>query len=130
MGKISTKLEINIEIDVVYNNLKNRYNSERFKKASIDTKGYVPPIELIKNEVNSKLIFKAKGSDPLTKMKIGEWKWSYDFRDLGEKRTEIIISYEWSSLMEFLTLFTIKHQAANELTETVLSLDSLEYLNI
>ena len=33
MGKISTKLEINIEIDVVYNNLKNRYNSERFKKA-------------------------------------------------------------------------------------------------
>ncbi|MDA9070911.1 MAG: hypothetical protein ACKVK4_08160 [Flavobacteriales bacterium] len=130
MGKISTKLEINIEIDVVYNNLKNRYNSERFKKASIDTKGYVPPIELIKNEVNSKLVFKAKGTDSLTKMKIGEWKWSYDFRDLGEKRTEIIISYEWSSLMEFLSFFTIKHQAANELTETVLSLDSLEYLNV
>ena len=90
MGKISTKLEINIEIDVVYNNLKNRYNSERFKKASIDTKGYVPPIELIKNEVNSKLVFKAKGTDSLTKMKIGEWKWSYDFRDLGEKRTYIL----------------------------------------
>ena len=76
------------------------------------------------------MVFKAKGRDSLTKMKIGEWKWSYNFRDLGEKRTEILITYEWSPLMDVLSLFTVKHQAANELTETVLSLDSLEYLSV
>jgi len=126
MGKISTKLEFNIEIEVIYENLKERYNSERFKKASIDTKGYIPPIVLVNNETNSRLTFTAKGHDPLTKMKIGGWEWNYYFKDLGNKRTEVKISYEWSSMMTFLSFFTIKHQAANELIETVLSLDSLE----
>ena len=129
MGKISTTLQFNIEIDVMYKNLKERYNSERFKKASIDTKGYVPPVVLVSNETNSKLTFIAKGHDPITKLKFGSWQWNYHFKDLGKGRTEVEISYKWNSMMTFLTFFTVKHQAANELTETVLSLDSLEQMH-
>ncbi len=126
MGKISTTLEFNREIDVIYENLKERYNSERFKKASIDTKGYIPQVVLVNNEINSKLTFTTKGHDPITKLKIGSWEWNYHFKDLGNRRTEVEISYKWSFMMDLLCLFTTKHQAASEITETVLSLDSLE----
>jgi len=130
MGEISTKIEINIKTDIVYENLKERYNSQRFKNASLETKGYIPPIILKENKENSKLVFTSKGHDSLTKMKIGGWQWSYDLKELDGNRTEVIISYEWSLFMTIMSFFTVKHQAANELCETVLSLDALEQLNV
>lgn len=126
MGKIKSTIKINKEVDGIYKYLKERYNSERFKKVSIDTKGYVPKIVLTEDEINSKLVFTAKGHDPLTKMKIGGWEWGYKLKKIQEKQTEISLYYEWNSIMSFLSLWTIKHQAANELTETVMALDALE----
>lgn len=126
MGKIKSTIKFNTEVDAVYKYLKERYSSERFKKASMDTKGYVPKVVLIEDEINSKLVFSAKGHDPLIKMKIGGWQWGYSLKKIGEKQTEVSLFYEWSSTMTLLSLWTIKHQAANELTETVMSLDALE----
>jgi hypothetical protein len=130
MGKIKTIIEINMGIDVIYKNLKERYNSERFKKASIDTLGYVPQVKLIEDEVNSRIVFAAKANDTLTNIKLGGWKWGYLLQEIGENRTEVTIFYQWKFLMVLFSMGTIKHQAANELTETVMALDSLEQTNV
>lgn len=128
MGKVKTVIEFDLKIEDIYNNLKNRYETERFKKVSIEVKGYCPSIKLLKSEANSKLIFSVQGYDPLLKINIGSWQWGYLLKEIGDNKTELTIFYKWNLLMTLLSMGTIKHQAGNELIETVMALDSLEKL--
>ncbi|MBL4745532.1 MAG: hypothetical protein JKY08_04120 [Flavobacteriaceae bacterium] len=126
MGKVSTVIELDLEIGVIYKYLENKYHSERYKKACIAVKGYIPDIELLESMDDEKLLFKVKGYDPLLRIHMGSWKWSYTLKELGEYKTAVTFCYEWSVLMELFSLGTIKSQAGNELVESVLALEALE----
>lgn len=126
MGKVTAVITLNMDSQKVYKYLKDRYDSERYKQACIDTKGYVPPIKLVENEVNSKLKFTVMGYDALLKMHMGSWTWTYRLKEIDAHKAELTLSYQWSFLMTLLAMGTIKSQATNELVETVLALDALE----
>jgi len=130
MGKIKAVVEFDMKIEDIYNDLKNRYRTERFKKVSMDVKGYCPKIKLLNSEENSKLFFSVKGYDPLIKIHIGSWQWAYLLKEIGENKTELTVYYKWSFFMTLASLGTVKHQAGNELIETIIALDSLEKLKV
>ena len=49
----------------------------------------------------------------------------YDMIPAGDSLTQVNIWYRWGLFMSFITMFTVRHQAANELIETALALEAL-----
>ena len=89
------------------------------------TKGYVPEVNLLGEQENEFLQFYVAGRDSMTNIKIGGWKWTYALTSTGSQETKIAITYEWSLFMSFLSAFTVRRQAANDLIEAAMALEAL-----
>jgi hypothetical protein len=89
------------------------------------TKGYVPKIHCVEEQENERLSFSVAGRDSLFRFKLGSWTWTYQMTSLERDRTKVAITYQWSIWLSLLSMFTVRHQAANELIETAMALDAL-----
>ncbi len=109
----------------VYAYLKERYQSHVFRSVCMMTKGYVPEIACVAEQANERLTFRAAGRDSLLRFTMGGWTWSYDLASLAPAQTKVAITYRWSVWMSIISLFTVRHQAANELIETAMALEAM-----
>lgn len=127
MPSVKATVEIPVEVPIVYRYLRDRYQSESFQSAWRSTKGYAPTISKVQEIEDEFLQFRVSGRDVFTNWSISSWTWSYDLRPTKESRAKVTIEYQWSWVLSVLSAWTVRHQAANELTETVLALDALDF---
>jgi len=125
MPRVTATLTLPISRAGVYQYLRKRYDSELYRTVSLAAKGYVPPITCLEAVEDVKLCFRVPGRDVLFGIPMGSWKWCYELESLSDSETRVTIWYEWSLLVTFLSAWTVKHQAANELVETALALKAL-----
>ena len=127
MPSLSTTIEVPVDLPVVYRYLRDRYDGEAYRFASLSVKGYVPSVMRVVEIDNRSLRFTVPGRDPLLRMPIGSWTWGYDIESAAAGRTRITIEYTWSVLLSVLSAWTVRHQAANEIAETALALQALAF---
>lgn len=125
MPTLYAELEIACPAAKVYAYLRDRYKTHVFRSVCMMTKGYVPEIDCVEAQENQRLSFYVAGRDCLTRMKTGGWTWTYQLTRLDGDRAKVEITYRWSIAMALLSMFTIRHQAANEAVETAMALDGL-----
>jgi len=125
MGMIYGEISIARPVSQVYAYLKNRYNSDVFESICKMTKGYVPKVECLEEVEDERLSFRVPARDTVLLFRIGSWTWSYQLTAIGDGLTKVGITYEWGIWLDLVTMFTAKHQAANELVETALAIDAL-----
>ncbi len=125
MPNINATVTVPVEISKVYTYLRSRYESKQYRVACKETLGYVPPIACDTDVADSELTFTAPGRDLVTKSNIGGWSWHYRLESLAATETKISIEYRWGRFMGLFGLGTIKHQAANSLTDDILAIQAL-----
>lgn len=125
MGLIETKVTIPVRREVVYGYLRHRYEKDSYKKACVDTSGYVPRIECCQEDDGRALSFWAAGRDAWTGISMSGWVWGYDLTQVGQDQTEVRVWYRWGWFQTIISLGLIRYQASNETAETVLALEAL-----
>jgi len=125
MGLAETTITIPVRSEVVYGYLRRRYEKESYKKACVDTKGYVPRVECCQDDDGRVLSFWVAGRDVLTGVAVSGWEWGYELTEIDEAKTEVRIWYKWGWTQAVLGLGSTRHQAGSEITETVLALEAL-----
>jgi hypothetical protein len=128
MPSLTATVKVSAPAPLVFRYLSERYERPAHLEASMASKGYVAPIRRLECEEGQKLSFSCRGRDPVLRIWIGGWKWSYELASLDHSLTEVTIRYQWSWGMAILAAGTTKHQAANELTETAMALDALSFM--
>ncbi|MHC4445917.1 MAG: hypothetical protein ACYTA5_25255 [Planctomycetota bacterium] len=125
MPTVYGELEIGCSAAQVYAYLRDRYKTDVFRSVCMMVKGYVPEIQCVDEQENERLSFSVAAQDVLLRIKTGNWVWTYELTRLEDDKTKVSITYEWSVLLSLFSMFTIRHQAVNELIETALALDAL-----
>ena len=125
MPTVYGELEIACPTAQVYAYLRDRYKTDIFRSVSMMTRGYVPEIQCIDEQKDERLSFSASARDCLLHFKAGSWTWTYQLTRLEKDKTKVAVTYEWSILLSLLSMFTVRGQAANELSETALALVAL-----
>jgi hypothetical protein len=125
MPAASATVNVHAAAPMVYAYLAGRYDSEAHCSASLATKGYVPAVKCLEAVADRFLVFMVPGRDPLTRLFVGGWTWSYDIEPTGAGESRVTITYRWNWRMSFLGAGTMYHQACNEITETAMALDAL-----
>lgn len=125
MPSASATVNVHATAATVYAYLESRYDSETHRSASLACKGYVPAVRCLEAIADRRLVFMVPGRDPLTRLFIGSWTWSYDIEPTGTGASRVTITYSWNWWMSFLCAGTTYHQACNEITETAMALDAL-----
>jgi len=125
MPQIQTTITVAAPASQIYSFLRNRYDSENYKIASISTKGYVPKIRCLAEETDREISFTVPGRDPILRISIAGWSWSYHLEPAENSATKVTITYSWNWFTSILGAGTAKHQASNELVETVTAIDAL-----
>jgi len=125
MPSVQTTIELPLPPERVYQYLSTRYEGTQYRNASTATKGYVPAVKCLESISNQKLVFSVPGRDPLLRFSVGGWVWSYQIEQPSPNHSKVTIEYEWSYFMSFIGVGTTRHQACNELVETVLALAAL-----
>ncbi len=118
-------ITIDVSIEDTFKYLSQKYDSTLYKEAAKMSLGYVPEIETQKCEENKSLEFSCKSRDPITKLKIGGWRWGYELSTTTEGKTKVEIWYSYSLFLALMGGGTIGHQAANEICETASALEAL-----
>ena len=125
MPTVYGELEIACPTGEVYAYLRGRYETHVFRSICMMAKGYVPEIHCVEEQENERLSFSVASRDSLLRFTTGSWTWTYQLTRLDTDRTKVAITYRWGILLSLLSLFTVRHQAANELIETAMALDAL-----
>ena len=125
MFSVKATVEIPVEVTRVYGYLRNRHEGQPYRSACMEAKGYIPPVACLESIDNAKLVFFVPGRDVWLRLPIGGWTWSYQMEDMGSSKTRIRTEYRWHWLFAFLGFGTVKHQAANAITEDVLAMQAL-----
>jgi len=125
MPKVYGEVNVACPAAQVYAYLRDRYKTATFRSICMMTKGYVPDIHCVEERENERLSFSVAGRDSLLRFKTGSWAWTYQLTRVGSDRTSVAITYQWGILLSLLSVFTARHQAANELVETAMALDAL-----
>lgn len=126
MSLISTTVVIERSCETIYRYLQGRYQGQQYLAASMAIKGYIPEIQCLIAEPNRKLVFQVPGRDPVFGS-LSSWKWEYELNPSDNGATQVLIRYSWGLGMSILGAGTIRHQASNELVETVMALEALEF---
>lgn len=127
MPSIKATIEVPVKVSLTYGYLRDRYDGDAYRSACLATKGYVPPVARTEDVENDKLGFYVPARDVLFKFRTGFWTWTYEFESVKPDQTRVTIEYTWSWLLSALSFWTIRHQAANELAETVMAIEALDY---
>jgi hypothetical protein len=127
MPSVSATVDVWASADTVYAYLASRYDRAAHRAASLATKGYVPNAICIDSVAGERLVFKVSGRDPLLRIPIGGWSWSYGIEHTSAFTSRVTITYRWSWWMSLLGAGTTCHQACNEITETAMALDALSW---
>jgi hypothetical protein len=125
MPNLPVTVEIPASASRVYQYLRNRYNSETFRNASLAARGYLAEIHRVEEQENRKLRFWVAARDTLLRFRISGWRWEYALEAIDEGKTRVTITYRWGIFLSFITLWTARHQAGSELLETVMALEAL-----
>jgi hypothetical protein len=125
MPTVYGELEIDCPATQVYAYLRDRYKAHVFRSVCMMAKGYVPDIHCVEERDNERIAFSVAARDSLLHFKTGSWTWTYDLTRLESGRTKVAITYRWGILLALLSMFTVRHQAANEVVETAMALDAL-----
>jgi len=127
MPHVSATITIPADVSVVYEYLATRYQGDPYRDACSQAKNYIPQIETVTENPNSLLRFRVAARDALLKFQLSGWEWQYELSTVADGATSIRITYEWSIFLSIIRAFTAGHQAANELTATVLALQALSF---
>ncbi len=127
MPSVKATIELAADVSVIYRYLRDRYDGDAYRSACLATKGYVPPVARTEDVENARLGFHVPAHDVLFKFPVGSWTWTYELESVKPDRTRVTIEYTWSWILSVLSSWTIRHQAANELAETVMALEALDY---
>ena len=125
MPSVSASIEVAASPDFVYQYLRARYDREAHRSASLSTKGYVPIVHCVEEIPNKRVAYHVAGRDPILRVFIGGWNWSYEIEPVSPSASRVTIRYVWSWTMSLLCMGTIRHQASNAVTETAMALDAL-----
>lgn len=125
MPSVTASVEISAPPEMVYRYLHSRCDRQAHRSASLATKGYLPNVTCLEAELNKRLVFEVRGRDPLLRTFLGGWKWSYRIEPASESASRVSITYCWNWWMSLLGAGTTRHQACNEITQTVMALDAL-----
>jgi hypothetical protein len=128
MPSIQASLRVSAPAPLVFRYLDERYQRQAHVETSLATKGYVPAIRCLAREEGEKLMYYCRGRDPMLRISIGGWKWSYEVASLDHSLTEVTIRYDWGWFTAMLGVGTMRHQAANELVETAMAIDGLAFM--
>lgn len=127
MPSLKATIEVPVKVSLTYRYLRDRYDGEAYRSACLATKGYVPPVARTENVENDTLGFYVPARDVLFQFPTGSWTWTYEFESVNPDQTRVSIEYTWSWVLSILSFWTIRHQAANELAETVMAIEALSY---
>jgi hypothetical protein len=129
MASVQATVEMPIPADQVYSYLLHRYDGQQYRASSMATKGYVPLVKCIENIPKQTVGFEVPGRDPVLRMFVKGWRWVYHIESDAAASSRVTIRYEWSFLVAMLSAGTARHQACNEITQTVMALEALAAAN-
>lgn len=127
MPSIKATIEMPLKASLVYQYLRERYDSDAYRSACLATKGYVPPVAKIEDIKDTFLRFCVPARDSLFRFSPGSWTWTYELESTNEEQTQVTIEYTWSWILSMLSFWTMRHQAANELAETVMAIEAIDF---
>ena len=127
MPSINATVQVPVDVSAVYQYLRDRYNGQAYRSACMEARGYIPPVAHLEQVDYTKLRFFVPGRDALLRFPIGGWTWTYDLEDLGNSTTRIKVAYNWHWFLSILAFGTVRHQAANALTDDILAIEALAF---
>lgn len=81
----------------------------------------------MKESENRQLVIDTLAIDSVTSIRFKGWTITYDFEPVGETKTKVGVSVEYSMFLAFMGMSTMKLQSINEVLARVQSLLALEH---
>ena len=127
MGTVRATVVVDAPVEIVYQYLRHRYGRPAHVETSEAIKGYVPPVICKEADEPHFVCFSVKGRDAWTNMSASSWEWDYRIQEAATGTSEVTICYRWSWVLSVMTAGTARPQACNELIETAMALDALNW---
>ena len=129
MRKTYATVDIEVPVATCYSYVKNSMVNPKFLAAYRELhqgrREYSGRIA--KESENRQLVIHESGIDSITRIRFKGWTITYDFEPMGETKTKVDISVEYSMFLAFMGMSTIKLQSINEMLGRMQSLLALEH---
>jgi hypothetical protein len=127
MPSVHATVEVPVESMRLYRYLQSQYDGTAYRAASMAARGYLPPVKCLEAIEGERLRFSVSARDALFHIRYSGWMWTYELEPVDQSRTRLTIRYEWPFLLSLLAGGSVRLQAANELTQTVLAVEALAF---
>lgn len=129
MPKTHVTVDIEVPVATCYSYVKNSVVNPKFLAAYNELQRWKREYSgrILNESENRRLVIHEKAIDTVTGIRYSGWTIIYDFEPVGETKTKVGVSIEYSVFIALMGLSTTKLQSINEILGRVQSLIALEH---
>jgi hypothetical protein len=129
MRRTHIAVDIEVPVTTIYSYVKNSVVNPKFLAAYNELHRWKREYsgQIVKESENRQLVIHEKAIDSVTGIRFSGWTITYDFESVGETKTKVGVTLEYSAFMAFVGMSTMKLQSINAVKAAVQSLLALEH---
>ena len=129
MRRTHMAVDIKVPVTTIYSYVKNSVINPKFlaayKVLHQGRRKYSG--QIVKESENHQLVIDTLAIDSVTSIRFKGWTITYDFEPVGETKTKVGVSVEYSMFLAFMGMSTMKLQSINEVLGRLQPLLALEH---